>query len=1091
MSGLAVIVVVTALSLLLAQKYISREHVKKEILSYLSAKIAGKFDFESIDFQFFHRPRVEIRAGSFSIPEEAEGTFETLIVYPRVLPLLTGHVEIDSIEIVKPVVRLTMPETAGPETVEERDTLTIVRNYISSVLGYFDRQEKGLEAVIKNGSLVLSQPGYEDLAFDGLNAGVGLPDGRLEISVSGRGSLWDRLSLSAAADTGTKDIKGSLKVGGFKPRLLSHYLPEALRIIKDGNINLDVDFTTDKLDSLDLKLGASTPGLTLLRNGEEFTLRLKSLAANAGLSDAGTKIVLGRAELENPPAVISGSYEMERSTASGKLLLEGANVDAGAAREAALAVAGGNDVVGKIFEVVRGGTVPKITLEAAGPTFRDFWREGNFVLRGSMVGGSIHIPVVGYDIEEASGDAVIADGLLRGTNLRGRLGKSLGYDGTLVLGLGGDKGELDLDIAVDAEPSEIPPVIMQFVDDEVVNHELSLLSNVTGRVTGRLRLGDKKKNPDPIINATDIDITAEYGRFPYPLGIKDGTFSFADKAMTLKGFAVTGGNNSLADVSGVIELEDKDSLDIKTGAASIDLGQIYSWLGEFKGFGPHLKDLGAVTGRAEFPSVSVTGPVSKVKDWTITAKGRMTAVGIDLSGPRERLAIASADVESSGGRITLSNAVLSHGETSVNLDMVLSDYFTELFSLKMDFDGKVSPPAMDILTEYVPLPEELVFSGPLSVGSSSLELKGGGGKKKAPDGKGAGAPGPDEGPEWDVDVNVKADSLEWKEGEAAPEAPPSTPRPEGEKWSSPVSGKVDIESASFKFKKLNWDSVHAMVSFMENGIGIDVSKADLCGISTPGFVSVAPPGVRFEFRPNTADENLEVVIKCLLDKAGIISGDLDLNAVLSSNAGEGGFFEKLQGRVDLTSTDGWVEKYGSLARFFAILNFGDMFRGQGPDFKKEGFRYDRLTASADINDGKIIISEAVMEGPSLKVLCEGSVDLVNDKLDLELIVIPVMAVDSVIDKIPLISYIFGDSNVSIPIKITGDLSNPSVSQISPSAIRFGLLGLIKQTLNIPATIILPVKRAEKNEPGDSDAAPPPSPAANGGNGAMPGLPNNK
>lgn len=1090
MSGLAVIVVIAALSLLLAQKYISREHVKKEILNYLSARIAGKFDFESIDFQFFHRPRVEIRAGSFSIPGEAEGTFETLIVYPRVLPLLTGHVEIDSIEIVKPVVRLAMPETAGPETVEERDTLTIVRNYISSVLGYFDRQDKGLEAAIRNGSLVLSQPGYEDLTFDGLNAGVGLPDGRLEVSVSGRGSLWDRLSLSVFAVTGAKDVKGSLTVEGFKPRLLSRYLPEALRIIKDGSVNLAVDFTTDKLDSLDLKLGASTPGLTLLRNGEEFTLRLKSLAANAELSDAGTKVVLGRAELENPPAVISGSYEMEKSPASGKLLLEGANVDAGAAREATLAVAGGNDVAGKIFEVVRGGTVPKITLEAAGPTFRDFWREGNFALRGSMVGGSIHIPVVGYDIEEASGDAVIADGLLRGTNLRGRLGKSLGYDGTLVLGLGGDEEDLTLDIAVDAEPSEIPPVIMQFVDDEVVNHELSLLSNVTGRVTGRLRLGDRKKNPDPIINATDIDITAEYGRFPYPLGIKGGTFSFADKVMTLKGFTVTGGNSSLADVSGVIELGDKDSLDMKTGAASIDLGQIYSWLGEFKGFGPHLKDLGAVTGRAEFPSVSVTGPVSKVKDWTITAKGMMTAVGMELSGPRERLVIASAGVESSGGRITLSNAVLSHGETSVNLDMVLSDYFTELFSLKMDFDGKVSPPAMDILTEYVPLPEELVFSGPLSVGNSSLELKGGG-KKKAPDGKGEGAAGPDGGPEWDVDVNVKADSLEWKEGEAAPEAPASTPQPGGEKWKSPVSGRVNIESASFKFKKLNWDSVHAMVSFMENGIGIDVSKADLCGISTPGFVSVAPPGVKFEFRPNTADESLEVVIKCLLDKAGIISGDLDLKAVLSSNAGEGGFFDKLQGRIDLTSTDGWVEKYGSLARFFAILNFGDMFRGQGPDFKKDGFRYDRLTAGADINDGKININKAVMEGPSLKVLCEGSVDLVNDKLDLELIVIPVMAVDSVIDKIPLISYIFGDSNVSIPIKITGDLSNPSVSQISPSAIRFGLLGLIKQTLNIPATIILPVKRAEINEPGDSDAAPPPSPAASGGNDAMPGLPDNK
>ncbi|MEZ4547485.1 MAG: hypothetical protein R3B51_07120 [Thermodesulfobacteriota bacterium] len=119
------------------QKYISREHVKKEILNYLSARIAGKFDFESIDFQFFHRPRVEISDGSFTIPGEADGTFETLIVYPRVLPLLTGHVEIDSIEIVKPVVRLTVPEAAEQETAEGRDTLTVVKKLYFLCTGIF------------------------------------------------------------------------------------------------------------------------------------------------------------------------------------------------------------------------------------------------------------------------------------------------------------------------------------------------------------------------------------------------------------------------------------------------------------------------------------------------------------------------------------------------------------------------------------------------------------------------------------------------------------------------------------------------------------------------------------------------------------------------------------------------------------------------------------------------------------------------------------------------------------------------------------------------------------------------------------------
>ena len=1081
MSGLTVIVVVVSLSLLLAQKYISREHVKKEILDYLSARIGGTFEFETIDFQFFHRPRVEIRGGSFSIPGEAEGTFETLIVYPRVLPLLAGHVDISSIEIVKPVVRLTVRESTEPETMEEeRDTIALIKNYISSALGYFNEGDRGMDAVVKNGMLVLVQPGYEDLTFGGLNVSARFPDERLEIRVSGSGSLWKRLSLSASANTATKDIKGNLTMEAFRPHLLSRYFPEALQIIKNSNLNIAVDFTADKLDSLRLKVDASIPGLTLSRNEDDFTARVKSLDAGAEFSEGKSSAVLNRLELTNPPAVITGSYEMEKSPASGKLHLEGENVDAGAVREATLIAAGGIKVVDKIFEVVRGGTVPKVTLDAAGPTFREFWKKHNFTLKGSMVEGKIHIPVVEYDIEDASGDASIGDDRLSGTNLSGRLGNSTGYDGTLLLGFGADDAPLRLDIAVDADPSQIPPVISRFVEDETVKHELSLLSNVKGRVTGRLRLGEKKNEIEPIIDASEIDFTTDYGRFPYPLQVKGGTFSFADKAMTLKGLSVSGGNSSLSDVSGVIELDDKDRLDIKTGPASFDLGQIYSWLGGFEGFGPHLKNVGSVTGRADFPSVSLTGPISVVKDWTITAEGRLTGVNINLSQPGKSLTIAGADISSSGGKIELSNAVLSHGQTSVNLDMVLSDYFARLFSLKMDFNGTVDPSGMTILTNYVPLPEELVFSGPLSVGDSSLELKGGGKNAQAGNAEG--------GAEWDVDVNVHADALEWKEPPSSTPGPEAAAPPNGQKWKSPVSGSVKVESASFKFKKLNWDSVHAMVSFMENGVDIDVSEADLCGISTPGVVSVVPPGVKFEFRPNTNDESLEVVIKCLLDKAGIITGDLNLNAVLTSGGGEGNLFNTLHGNIELTSTDGWVEKYGSLARFFAMLNFGDLFRGKGPDFGKEGFRYDKLTARAAVNEGKVNITEAVMEGPSMKVLAEGFVDLVNNKLDIEFVVIPVMAVDSVIEKIPLINYILGSSAVSIPIKVTGDLSNPTVSSMSPSAIRFGLLGLVKQTLNIPATILKPMNKGEK-EKENSDGAPPPPTAANGASEVMPGLPN--
>jgi hypothetical protein len=278
------------------------------------------------------------------------------------------------------------------------------------------------------------------------------------------------------------------------------------------------------------------------------------------------------------------------------------------------------------------------------------------------------------------------------------------------------------------------------------------------------------------------------------------------------------------------------------------------------------------------------------------------------------------------------------------------------------------------------------------------------------------------------------------------------------------------------FKKLNWDSLDTVITFLDHGVDINVNSASLCGISTPGVLKIVPPGVSFNFKPAASEGQLASVIECLLNKAGIITGDLVLKADISSGGSGKDLYSNLEGGVELSSKNGRVEKYGGLAKFFTMLNFGELFRGDGPEFDKEGFPYDKLTAKADVEQGQIKIKEAVMDGPSIKVVCEGLIDLVNRRLDLELLVIPVMAVDSVIEKIPLVNFLFGKNFVSIPIKITGDISNPNVTTISPTAVSFGLLGLIKQTLNIPVTIFKPVSRKSKPEETNEAGTTTPSPS---------------
>jgi hypothetical protein len=291
---------------------------------------------------------------------------------------------------------------------------------------------------------------------------------------------------------------------------------------------------------------------------------------------------------------------------------------------------------------------------------------------------------------------------------------------------------------------------------------------------------------------------------------------------------------------------------------------------------------------------------------------------------------------------------------------------------------------------------------------------------------------------------------------------------------STFSGKINVKSDNFSFKGFDWDTLNAKVSILEGVVDIDVNEASLCGISTPGLIELSSSLLKLEFKPFTEEEDLANAIKCLFDKAGIITGEFNFDGSVSSDGDIVNVMNSLEGELKLTSTKGRVTKYGGLARFFSALNFGEIFRGNSIDYEDEGFPYNFITATAEINDGQLIIKEAAMDGPSLKIVCEGSIDLVNQKLDLKILVIPVMAVDSVIEKIPLLKTVLGEDFVSIPIKVTGDISDPKIEELSPHTIGAGLLGIIKQTLNIPVTLVKPLDSGKKKEEAESESSEEPS-----------------
>lgn len=1060
--GFVIIVVLAAVSLFLAQRIVSREDMKEAILAYLSEKIGGEVAFDSLDIHFFYRPHVLIRKGAFSVPDKIEGSFENLLVYPKVLPLLEGRVEVSTLRIYRPDFKVFIKEEPQElEASEEKDfPVETLKATIAQTLAYLDSQDRGTQAEIKDGSLVLQKDGTEVISLDDFNASLVLPDDKLSFSISSNSSLWDRLDFKGWINVKNYKGLGSLVINGFEPHKMIQFSFPDNHLISDSSVNLTLKYNTHALSVLNVKLEASVPYLTLSRHGTELQISAKDIYAELYFDEEKKSVTLNNADLVYPEVNLSGKLGTDMTTNTVSLSLRGNNVDVESCRRSALFVAGGNRIVDIIFDVVRGGTVPGITLDAKGGSFRDLWSRGNFVIKGNMTDGEIHIPVAEFDIAEAKGNAVIGDGVLKGTGLSGRLGNSQGYEGTLLVGTEGGDGPLNLEVMVDADPAQIPPVLGQFVNDEVLLNELPLIKNVSGNAKGKLVLRGTKKSPDTVVRVSDFDITAEYDRFPSTVHVKGGKFNYDDKKVDVEALNVAIGGFRAPNLSGSFSWKDGSYLGVSSGDTEADLGEVFPWLSSMDSLGKHLRKIKSVNGSVFFSSVEFEGPLSEPLGWRINAEGRLDGVNLGLNGSNDLIKITSAEISSTQDLLSVTNADATLENSAVSLEMALSNYFTDLLELRMNFEGTLEAPAVGLFSDYVKLPEELVFEGPLLISDSQFVFRRNGNHASGISLNAADSRTLSSGGEFDLSINIQADAIEWKDSDTDPETRKQESEIDGNEWNSPVSGKVGIKSRNFKYKDLNWGSLDAIVTFLEHGVDIDISEASLCGISTPGFVNVSPPSLKYEFRPFSNDENLADVLKCLLDKAGIMSGEFDFKGDLYSDGRLGDLFGALQGGLELNSENGHVNKFGGIAKFFTFLNFGELFRGQSPDFGKDGFHYDRLFAIADIKEGRVMIKEAVMDGPSLKVVCEGDIDLVLKKLDLQVMVIPILAVDSVINKIPLVSYVLGDDYVSIPVKVTGDISNPEIKELSPSALRFGLLGIVKQTLNIPVTLIKPLNKKQ-------------------------------
>jgi hypothetical protein len=320
-----------------------------------------------------------------------------------------------------------------------------------------------------------------------------------------------------------------------------------------------------------------------------------------------------------------------------------------------------------------------------------------------------------------------------------------------------------------------------------------------------------------------------------------------------------------------------------------------------------------------------------------------------------------------------------------------------------------------------------------------------------------------------VDMNAFADNLDLEsliksredfvkntENSVLPD-----PGPSKKVWEAPIRGTIRVRTQQLSYGKLAWNPANAEVVLNPGSIDIRLNQANLCGISTPGNITITRDGLRITLSPSAKDQDLELALSCFFNKQHILSGSYTLTGNLAARGKDSSLAESLEGNVEFKAKEGRIFRFNTFSKIISLLSITEFYRGVVPDLLHEGCAYHTIESKGKIKNGKLVLSDSVIDGPCIKMVFRGEIDLVRQKVDVVALVAPLRTVERVVGAAPIMGKILNEALVTLPVSISGDLADPNVVLLAPSAVGEEFFGVMKKVFKLPLAIFQP---NHENEP---------------------------
>lgn len=703
---------------------INLDAVKKRVTARICEKVEGKVTFQRLDFSFFPRPHALIEQGVVSLPERVNGTFESLRLYPKILPLLIGKLGLNEVLVEQPDFKITFPtrsETGGKN--DDSPPLSIrIEESLTPVLAHLAIYAPHLMIRIENGRAEFFGAMESPLSFHHITTRIVFPPKELSCHLTCLSDLGEEIAFEGRLNIEDEKGNGRLDIKDFCPhRLINRFLPDAFLCLAESQTDLKLNFDFVNTQILTGNIEWALPHLVLQHEKEKVDLTGKKLKAAFKMHGRKTELSLDELCLDSPSLYVTGKLLLDQGPSpEASLELQGKDLDVHSTREVVLTLAGDIHNVDRFFQIVRGGHVPWVTLSARGNRLSDLKKLDNYLIKGTMEHGNIFVPRAELDLKEVKGETIISRGILQGKDLEAKLDHSSGHEGSLTLGLRKKDKEFHLDIMIQADLVQLPPILKRVRKKEIFLEEVSNFEEVEGSATGRLVLGDEKRSIRASVDVSEFNLNTKYRRVPYPLKINQGRLFYSAKEIDLSGLKGELGGSSFSDLGVRIDWSGEPHLIVESGEIHLFLDEIHPWLSSFEAlpFFHSLKDFG-INGTLLFSNLNLRGPLQKPKDWLVLASGKVREFVFDSSlfpGPIN---------VSEGNFNTLEDTTrqeLHFQEIQINMldnfltvSGYLDDYRKGLDLADINLKGDVNLEGTNWVSNLLHIPNEFKIRSPFSV----------------------------------------------------------------------------------------------------------------------------------------------------------------------------------------------------------------------------------------------------------------------------------------------------------------------------------------------------------------------------------------